>query len=305
MWWKSASVMAIVVLTAAKAAAQDPRVEISATAGWTFSNGVTADSSVIVPGVGTFNSIDPKDAFSWGLRLGFFATENHEIGFLFNQQATELELRGTTTVKLGDLSINNYHGYYAYNFGDVDAAARPYILFGLGATKYGDVTATASGTPRDISSVSRFSGTGAVGVKVYPGENVGILLESRWTPTYITTTTTGYWCDPYWGCYLVGNSRVLAPVRPGRRHLVPILTVVAWQRRHRSMTNEHSTLDETTDATRRGLRADAGAGGPRPGSTERHSQPGRFRRAGGVAAGTWVLRRAVLSSIRHRHHQGC
>ena len=48
------------------------RVEISATAGWTFSNGVEADSSLIVPGVGTFTSIDPKDAFSWGLRLGFF-----------------------------------------------------------------------------------------------------------------------------------------------------------------------------------------------------------------------------------------
>ena len=40
MWWKSAGLMAIVVLTAVKAAAQDPRAEISATAGWTFSNGV-------------------------------------------------------------------------------------------------------------------------------------------------------------------------------------------------------------------------------------------------------------------------
>ena len=46
MWWKSAGLMAIVVLTAAKAAAQDPRAEISATAGWTFSNGVEADSSL-------------------------------------------------------------------------------------------------------------------------------------------------------------------------------------------------------------------------------------------------------------------
>ena len=118
MWRKSACLIAIIVLTAAKAAAQDPRVEISATAGWTFSNGVEADSSLIVPGVGTFNSIDPKDAFSWGLRLGFFAGENSEIGFLFNQQPTELELRGTTTIKLGDLKINNYHGYYAYNFGE-------------------------------------------------------------------------------------------------------------------------------------------------------------------------------------------
>ena len=151
MWRKSAGLMAIIVLTAAKAAAQDPRVEISATAGWTFSNGVEADSSLTVPGVGTFTSIDPKDAFSWGLRLGFFAGENSEIGFLFNQQPTELELGGTTTVKLGDMKINNYHGYYAYNFGDGDAAVRPYLLFGLGATQYGKVTATVGGTSRDIA----------------------------------------------------------------------------------------------------------------------------------------------------------
>ena len=46
-----------------------------------------------------------------------------------------------------------------------------------------------------------------------------------------------------------------------------------------------TTISITTDAAWRGLRADAGAGGPRPGSTERQPQPGRLRRAGGVAAG--------------------
>ncbi len=44
-------------------------------------------------------------------------------------------------------------------------------------------------------------------MKVYPGENFGLRLEGRWTPTYITTTTAGWWCDPYWGCYLVGDSK--------------------------------------------------------------------------------------------------
>ena len=156
--------------------------------------------------MGTFNNIEPRDAFSWGLRVGFFADQHSEIGFLFNQQATELGLRGTTTVKLGDLNINNYHGYYAYNFGDAAAAVRPYILVGLGATQYAEVTATVSGTSRDIPSDTRFSGTGAVGVKVYPGENFGLSLEGRWTQTYLTTSNEGWWCDPYWGCYLVGES---------------------------------------------------------------------------------------------------
>ena len=205
MWRKSMCLIAMIVLTAAKAAAQDPRVEVGVTAGWTYGNGLNADGSLTVPGVGTFNAIDPKDAFSWGLRLGFFAGENSEIGFLFNQQATELELGGTTTIKLGDMNINNYHGYYAYNFGDAGAAVRPYLLIGLGATQYAEVTATVAGTSRDIPSDTRFSGTGAFGVKVYSGENVGFRFEGRWTPTYLTTTNAGWWCDPYWGCYVVND----------------------------------------------------------------------------------------------------
>ncbi len=221
--------MAIIVLTAAKAAAQDPRVEMSATAGWTFSNGVEADSSLTVPGVGTFNTIEPKDAFSWGLRLGFFAGENSEVGFLFNQQATELELGGTTTVKLGDMKINNYHGYYAYNFGDAGAAVRPYLLFGLGATQYGKVTATVAGTSRDIPGDSRFSGTGAFGVKAYPGKNVGVTLRSSLDTDLYHDDYGGLVVRPLLGLLPCREFQVLAPVRPGRRYFVPILIVVAWE----------------------------------------------------------------------------
>ena len=74
--------------------------------------------TVTVPGIGSFDRIDPQDAFSWGLRLGYLATENVEIGFLFDQQSTTLEIGGTSTFELGDLSLRNYHGYFAYNFGD-------------------------------------------------------------------------------------------------------------------------------------------------------------------------------------------
>ena len=127
----SAFLMTMMVM-AASASAQGG--EVSGTVGWTFSEGVSG-TAVPVPGVGTFDRIDPKDAFSWGLRFGFFAGENSEIGFLYNQQATDLEVGGTTTAKLGDIKLHNYHGYYAFNFGSVEATARPYVLFGLGATQ--------------------------------------------------------------------------------------------------------------------------------------------------------------------------
>ena len=86
------------MVMAASASAQV--AEVSGTVGWTFSEGVSGNA-VPVPGVGTFDRIEPKDAFSWGLRFGFFAGANSEIGFLYNQQATDLEVGGTTTVKLG------------------------------------------------------------------------------------------------------------------------------------------------------------------------------------------------------------
>src|SRR4030042_310525 len=81
--------VALTVLAGSAAWAQDPRVEISGTAGWTFSDGVGGETAVSVPGVGVFDSIGPKDAFSWGARLGFNVTPNVEVGFLFNQQSTK------------------------------------------------------------------------------------------------------------------------------------------------------------------------------------------------------------------------
>ena len=192
------------MVMAASASAQ--RAEVSGTVGWTFSEGVSG-TAVPVPGVGTFDRIDPKDAFSWGLRFGFFAGDNSEIGFLYNQQATELEVGGTTTAKLGDLKLHNYHGYYAFNFGDAEATARPYVLFGVGATQYGTVSVTATNVQQDIPGDTQFSWTAAAGLKIYPKPAFGISLEGRWTPTYIRSEAAGWWCDPFYGCYLAGDAQ--------------------------------------------------------------------------------------------------
>ena len=195
-----------VSLVASAAWAQDPRIELSGTVGWTFSDGVTGDG-VTVPGVGTFNSVDPKDAFSWGARLGYNMSPNVEVGFLFDQQSTQLEIGGTSPFEIGDLSVRNYHGYFAYNFGEPDASARPYVLGGLGATQYGSLGVSVAGVQHDIGGTTLFSTTWAAGVKVFPSRSFGLRLEGRWTPTYIKSDAEGWWCDPYWGCYVVGDAQ--------------------------------------------------------------------------------------------------
>jgi opacity protein-like surface antigen len=193
---KIAAVAAMCMLAASAAWAQDPRVELSGTAGWTFSDGVNvggSDNSAI--------RVDPKDAFSWGARLGFNLSPHVEMGFLFNLQSTDLEASGVISRSVPQ-TVYNYHGYFAYNFGDTDAAVRPYVLGGLGATQYGSLD-TALG---QVGGETQFSTTWAAGLKMFPSKNFGIRLEGRWTPTYIKTDPEGYWCDPYWGCYTVGDA---------------------------------------------------------------------------------------------------
>jgi hypothetical protein len=203
---KIAAVAAICVLAGSTAWAQSPKVEISGTAGYTFSDGVSGPG-VLVPGVGTFDSIDPKDAFSWGARLGINLSPNVEVGFLFADQSTTFQIGGSQTVDLGDVSIRNYHGYFAYNFGDSDATVRPYVLGGVGATQYGSVSVNVGDAQHDIDGNSKFSTTWAVGLKAFPSPKFGIRLEARWTPTYIKSDANGWWCDPYWGCYVTSDAQ--------------------------------------------------------------------------------------------------
>jgi hypothetical protein len=42
-------------------------------------------------------------------------------------------------------------------------------------------------------------------VKAYPSPHFGVRFGVQWTPTYIKTDAEGWWCDPYWGCYLTGD----------------------------------------------------------------------------------------------------
>jgi len=204
---KTVWLASIVTLATATAWAQEPRVEVSATAGWTFSDGVSGEA-FRAPDGNLYDRIDPKDSFSWGAQIGFLVSENVEVGFLFNQQQSKLVLGGQATREIGDQSIYNYHGYVAYNFGYGDSTVRPYLMGGLGATQYASFGFTgADGEQREIDGSTRFSTTWGAGVKVFPSPSFGIRAGVRWTPTYIKSDAAGWWCDPYWGCWVVGDAQ--------------------------------------------------------------------------------------------------
>ncbi|MFO7693001.1 MAG: outer membrane beta-barrel protein [Vicinamibacterales bacterium] len=199
-------VMMLAVLSST-AWAQSPKVEFTGLIGWSLSDGVSGDPVIALDG-NVYDRVDPKDSMNFGFSLGFFLTPSAELGFLWRRQATELEIAGTSVRTLGDINIDGYHGYGAYYFGDSEAKVRPYIMGGLGVTNYGSVSYDRlDGTSATTESNSQFSTTWGAGLKVNASRNVGMKIGLQWTPTYIKSDAAGWWCDPWWGCYVIGDAQ--------------------------------------------------------------------------------------------------
>ena len=110
--------------------------------------------------------------------------------------------------EIGDFTINTYHGYFAVQLPGVRCSVRPYLMLGLGATQYGSVPYTmVNGVSGEIDGFTNFSTTWGAGVKGYGSEHVGFKAGLQWTPTYIKSDAEGWWCDPYWGCYVIGDAQ--------------------------------------------------------------------------------------------------
>jgi opacity protein-like surface antigen len=193
-----------VLLSAAPAFSQDTRFEAGAFFGWTFADG--ADGNGVLAQDGNFyNRIDPKDSIKWGLNFGYLATEQAEVGFQFSRQNSKLTVGGTNTRDVGDMGILNYHGYVSYNFGEADTKVRPYVLIGAGATHFPSVPIPA--TQFQTPSNTKFSTTWGTGVKFHLSPKFGLRVGAQWTPVYLKSDANGWWCDPWYGCYVVGDAQ--------------------------------------------------------------------------------------------------
>ncbi|MGE5362185.1 MAG: outer membrane beta-barrel protein [Bacteroidales bacterium] len=194
----------LVLAVASPAFAQ--KAEVSFVLGYTFSEGINFNAAVATP-IGTYNRIDPAAGFSYGFTFGVYVTPQAEIEFLYGHQSSTLEITGTGPQLNGDMGINNYHGNFVYNFGDESSKARPFMFIGLGATSYGDaVFPDQSGVAgRTVPGISKFSWALGGGVKAWANKNVGVKAMFRWVPTYINSDAEGWWCDPWYGCGVVGT----------------------------------------------------------------------------------------------------
>jgi len=201
----------LLVLALAAPASAQVKFEASVLGGYTFSEGIKGDPQ-IVPGKGTFNSIDVASGGFFGLTFGVVMENGGEVGFTYGRQMSKLSLSlngaSETPVGNGDgaMNIDSYHGYFAYNFLP-DSKVRPYVAIGFGATDYGALSYTGVNGQGTLNGPVRFSTTWSGGVKAWANDHFGFRASFTYIPTYISSEAEGWWCDPYWGCYLVGDHK--------------------------------------------------------------------------------------------------
>ena len=197
-------------------------MELSGTAGWTFSDGVSGGTTTV--NGEDFSRIDPKDAFSWGAAdrlLRDAERRDRRAVQLAVDEARDLRARQHARARRReDLQLPRLRRLQLRR---VRRRGPPYFLGGLGATQYGTVNVNIGGVQRDIGGNTKFSTTWALGVKLYPSKSVGIRLEGRWTPDVHQVRRHGLVVRPLLGLLRDGQRAVREPVRAERRDHPPLL----------------------------------------------------------------------------------
>lgn len=195
-------IIAGLILTAATVSAQG--VEVSGSVGYSGSEGVATSRGSLLGQV--FDRLNVVSGPTFNFTFGFFMNEQMEVEFLYGVQSSRLDAEGNrVTLRLSELKLHHYMGNFVYNWGSRDTKIRPYLFGGLGATQFAFGEDLLIGATGPIPHDTRFSTNWGGGVKVMFAPGVGAKFGVRWTPTYIGSTATGIWCDPFYGCWPIGQ----------------------------------------------------------------------------------------------------
>src|SRR5580765_1841145 len=96
--FKRIALCALVVLASrAPAYAQSPHVEVSGFAGWTFSDGVSADTAVVAGDGNIYDRVDPKDSAPTASASAPWLARTTKWGACSASRCPSLSLAGRTT----------------------------------------------------------------------------------------------------------------------------------------------------------------------------------------------------------------
>jgi hypothetical protein len=201
----SAGIWTLLMVMAVPASAQ--RAEASISAGYTLSEGIAVDEREIVGAF--YDRAEVNSGGSITATFGGYLSPRLLLEFQYGHQASKLTAEGRGgKLKISDVGVDTYHGVFVYHFADAEVAkAVPFAFIGAGATYYGFGDVVVPGAPANIhiDGNTQFSTTWGAGVKLYFNQNVGAKFTARWTPTYIKSDAEGYWCDPFYGCWVLGD----------------------------------------------------------------------------------------------------
>ena len=188
-------VIAALVMPSTAAFAQQKKWELSGTVGYKFGGGFDTQFNN-----GPNFRANLKSGVNYGFALGYNVNRQFMLEFAWNQQASALNVRplnGGAETTAFDMKIDQFHGNFIWHAYNRNPKLRPYVLLGLGATVFNPSA--------EFSSTSRFSFALGGGVKADVSDSVGVKLQGRWTPTYISSSPGGVWCDPFFCWQTVNN----------------------------------------------------------------------------------------------------
>jgi len=192
-WWVIAWVVVFVPMTWGQ------KFELTGIVGGQLNGGLDLSTTL-------FRRIDVQNGFTRGLGAGYQLGDHSTIEFMwtYNKADTLAQpVGGGADIKIFVLDSNQYFGNFLFHFAGSEKQVRPFLLVGLGATSLSPARGGVNGT-------TRFAGAVGGGVKYNFSRRFGLRLQAKWSPTYITTTNAGYWCDPFWGgCWAVGDNHYL------------------------------------------------------------------------------------------------
>jgi hypothetical protein len=165
-------------------------IEISPFAGFRIGGQFTTDTTPSV-------NLNLEDSLTYGISLGYNVNPFFHLEFMWSRQDTRLYAVG---FDLWDMYVDQYHFNFLYVFNHPRDRIRPYILGGLGWTYF---------NPRaNVNGTSRFSFSFGGGAKIYMARMLGIRLQVKYTPTYITSDDYLV-CDPWYGCFYMPHGRYI------------------------------------------------------------------------------------------------
>jgi hypothetical protein len=182
------------------AIAQTGNFELAPFIGYRF--GGSIDESFETP-LELITDVEVDEDVSYGLGAYWATSSNSEIGVRWSHNPSALTFQpavGGDRLTAFELDIDTIHGEFLIG-GNRRSRNWGYFILGLGAT--------ILSPDGNLDSETRFSGTIGGGFRIGFTPNIGLRLEGRFLPTYLYSTDAGYWCDPFFGCYVVADDTFL------------------------------------------------------------------------------------------------